>query len=131
MLDSISNYNDINFMKQQSKINNLKKTVENKNNNFQQILDKELFKNGKIIEKKMTKQEKKLYETCIEMESLFWKQLLDAMKKTTGKYKLLDGGQAEEIFNDMLYDEYSKLLAKNANTNISSEMFKQLSTYLK
>jgi len=117
---------------QNEKINSLKNKIQNNNNstepNFSKMLDNKLSADNNI--KNLNKNEKKLLNSCIELESFFWKQVLNSMKKTTGKYKLLDGGQAEEIFSDMLYDEYSMLLAKNANSNISIDMFKQLSKYL-
>ena len=51
------------------------------------------------------------------------------MKKTINKYKLIDGGPAEEIFTDFLYDEYSMLCAKSSS-NLATIMFKQLSKNL-
>ena len=77
----------------------------------------------------MTKEEAKLYDSCVEMESLLWKQMLNAMKKTINKTKLIDGGQTEEIFTDFLYDEYATNMAKNSNSKISETLFRQLSGY--
>ena len=49
-----------------------------------------------------------LYKACVDFESLFIKQMLDVMRKSVKKEGLLDGGMSEEIFTDMLYDEYAK-----------------------
>ena len=51
------------------------------------------------------------------------------MRKTVNKYKLIDGGTAEEIFTDFLYDEYSMLCAKSSS-NLAATMYKQLSRNL-
>jgi flagellar protein FlgJ len=72
--------------------------------------------------------EKKLKEATVEFEALFIKQMLNSMKKTINKSGLLDGGMGEEIFEDMLYDEYAKNMAQTANLGISDMMFRQLST---
>lgn len=108
--------------------NNLKKT---KDNTFSNMLEDKIKKDGSVNMQALDKREKKLFDSCIEMESLLWKQVLNEMKKTVNKVKLLDGGQAEDIFTDFLYDEYSSMMAKNANTKIADTLFKQLSGYNK
>lgn len=76
----------------------------------------------------MSEDEKKLREATQDFEALFIKQMLNSMKKTVTKSGLLDGGMGQEIFEDMLYDEYAKQMAQTANLGISDMMFKQLST---
>ena len=94
---------------------------------FKTLLEEKIYNNGQMNESKLNKQEKKLYGSCVEMESLLWKQVLNTMKKTINQYKLFDGGQAEEIFTDFLYDEYSSMMAKNSGTGIASQIYRQLS----
>ncbi len=94
---------------------------------FQTLLEEKIYNNGQMNESKLNKQEKKLYNSCVEMESLLWKQVLNTMKKTINQYKLFDGGQAEEIFTDFLYDEYASMMAKNSGTGIASQIYRQLS----
>ena len=53
--------------------------------------------------------------------------MLNSMRQTVNKTGLLDGGMAEDVFEDMLYDEYSKLMAKNANLGLTDLLYKQLS----
>jgi flagellar protein FlgJ len=96
---------------------------------FEDLLIKAGESTGKVDKNKLTKEETKLYNSCVEMESLLWKQMLNAMKKTINKTKLIDGGQTEEIFTDFLYDEYATNRAKNTNSKISETLFKQLSGY--
>lgn len=103
--------------------------VRNGSRKFEDLLIKSGESCGKIDTSKLTKEESKLYDSCVEMESLLWKQMLNAMKKTINKTKLIDGGQTEEIFTDFLYDEYASNIAKTSNSKISETLFKQLSGY--
>ncbi len=75
-----------------------------------------------------SKEEQKLIDATIDFETLFIKQMLNSMRKTVSKSGLLDGGQGQEIFEDMLYDEYSKKIAQTARLGISEMMYRQLST---
>lgn len=70
----------------------------------------------------------KLKEATKDFETLFVKQMLNSMKKTINKSGLLDGGMGQEIFEDMLYDEYAAKITDTADLGISDMMFKQLST---
>lgn len=136
MIESVNSYlnnfnsnlsvNKVNFLKE--KINNLKNETTK---NFQQLLNEKINKDGSINVKKLSKEEKKLYDACIELESFLWKNLLNEMRKTINKYRLLEMSPTENIFTDLLYNEYSLILAKNANTKIADEMFKQLSPFSK
>ena len=69
----------------------------------------------------------KLKEACRDFEALFIKQMLDTMRKTVSKTGMLDGGMAEDVFEDMLYDEYSKSMAASADFGIADMMFSELS----
>jgi Rod binding domain-containing protein len=69
----------------------------------------------------------KLYEACVEFEALFIKQMLTAMRKSVTKTGLLDGGMGQDIFEDMLYDEYSKTMAKTAGFGLADTVYQHLS----
>ncbi len=69
----------------------------------------------------------KLYKVCQEFEAIFIKQMLNVMRKTVVKNELFHGGFVEEIFEDMLYDDYSKKMAHNGHFGLSEMMYKQLS----
>lgn len=71
--------------------------------------------------------QEKLREACQDFEAIFIKQMLDAMRDTVGKTNLFGRNMAEDIFEDMLYDEYAKEMAKNTDLGISEMMFTQLS----
>jgi len=79
---------------------------------------------------KMDKNHKKLWETCIEAESLFVGKMLKEMKKTVPKNEWLHGGQAEDIFEDMLYDEYSLKMSKNYNFGMAKLLYDEMSRRL-
>lgn len=69
-----------------------------------------------------------LYKQCQEFESIFVKMMLSEMQKTVDKSSdILNGGYAEEIFQDMLNDEYSKSMTKSSNFGIADELYRQLS----
>lgn len=67
----------------------------------------------------------RLYQVCVEFEAIFIKQMLNSMRKTVEKSGLLDGGLAEEFFEDMLYDEYAKKMAENANFGLAAMIYGQ------
>lgn len=69
-----------------------------------------------------------LYKACLDFESLFIKQMLDSMRKTVDKSGLLEGGMSQEIFEDMLYDEYSKKMAQTANFGLAETIYRQVSS---
>ncbi|EKO76807.1 MULTISPECIES: rod-binding protein [unclassified Leptospira] len=73
---------------------------------------------------------KKLYSVSVEVESIFVKMMLSEMKKTVGKSGLIDGGHAEEIFEDMLYDEYSKNLSSNSSLGLAEQIYQSYSSKL-
>ena len=88
-------------------------------------------KNGRIADAaagKTTKQDdKKLRKVCMEMESLFVKQMLSTMRKTVHKSGFIDGGNAERIFTDMLDSKYAMKMSKSHSFGLAGMMYSQLS----
>ncbi|MBA7562932.1 hypothetical protein ES708_04585 [subsurface metagenome] len=70
----------------------------------------------------------KLYKVSQEFEAIFIKQMLNVMRKSVAKTGLLDGGMAEEFFEDMLYDEYAEKMAESGSFGISDMIYRQLNT---
>jgi len=69
----------------------------------------------------------KLFEQCQEFESIFVKMMLKEMRNSVDKKdSLLSGGWAEDIYSDMLDDEYSKSIAKKAGFGLADQLYKQL-----
>lgn len=67
-----------------------------------------------------------LYKACLDFESIFIKQMLNVMRKSVQKVGLLDGGLSEDIFEDMLYDEYAKKMAETAQFGLAETMYLQI-----
>jgi flagellar protein FlgJ len=67
-----------------------------------------------------------LYKACVDFEAIFIKQMLNVMRKTVQKEGLLDGGLSEDIFEDMLYDEYAKKMAQTAQFGLAETMYLQI-----
>jgi flagellar protein FlgJ len=67
-----------------------------------------------------------LYKVCLEFEAIFIKQMLNSMRRTVEKSGLFEGGLAEDIFEDLLYDEYAKKMAENANFGLAAMIYSQV-----
>lgn len=133
MLSTLNVFNNPTFYSDNANIDSIKKRSMKQNTTnkkFEDMLKTSMpSKNSfsqKIDPKKLSKGDKKLYSTCVELESLLWKQVLNEMRKTVNKHNLLNGGQAEKIFTDFLYDEYSMKLAKHSSSKLTDTLYNQL-----
>jgi flagellar protein FlgJ len=63
----------------------------------------------------------KLYEACVQFESLLVKQMLTAMRKTVSH-----DGLGRDIFEDMLYDEYALSMARTAGFGLADTLYRHL-----
>lgn len=71
---------------------------------------------------------KQLEEVAQEFEAIFVKMMLDSMRKTRHKEDDMNyGGQAEDIFEDMLYTEYSRSMAQRGDFGIADLIVNQYS----
>jgi flagellar protein FlgJ len=103
----------------------------NSNDRFEAELQSAVSKNKVQTDpSKMDKTHKKLWDTCVEAESLFVGKMIKEMKKTVPKNEWLHGGQAEDIFEDMLYDEYSMNMAKNHDFGMAKLLYNEMSRRL-
>jgi len=68
----------------------------------------------------------KLYEQCVELEIFLVKTLVSSMRNTIQKSGLIDEGYAGKMYEDMLYDEYAKNFAKNANFGMAEMAYLEL-----
>ena len=68
----------------------------------------------------------KLYELCMELETFLIKNLIKSMRSTVQKTGLVDTGFAGEVYEDMLYDEYAKSFARNANLGFAEMAYREL-----
>ncbi|WP_061248699.1 rod-binding protein [Leptospira alstonii] len=148
MIDSIPDYTNRLNLVERPEVKSLL-NLENKNKNkpassFPELLREEFNEklSGKVSSSEIRlphniKEEiaadpyrKKLYSASVEFESIFVKMMLTEMKKTVEKSGLIDGGHAEEIFEDMLYDEYSKNLSSNSSLGLAEQIYQSLSSNL-
>ena len=68
----------------------------------------------------------KLYEQCVELETFLIKTLIGSMRNTIQKSGLIEEGFAGKMYEDMLYDEYAKDLAKNSNFGMAEMAYLEL-----
>ncbi len=73
----------------------------------------------------------KLKEAAGEFEAIFVKQMLDTMRKNLHKEdRLVEGGMGEDIFEDMLYTEYSRLMTKSGDFGIARAITSQYERFV-
>jgi hypothetical protein len=75
---------------------------------------------------KYGREDKKLMDACFQMESLFVARMLKEMRTTVHKTGWINGGFAESVFEDMLYDEYALSLSKNSNLGLANMLYDQM-----
>jgi len=68
----------------------------------------------------------KLYEQCVELEIFLVKSLVSSMRSTVQKSGFIDEGFAGKMYEDMLYDEYARDFAKNANFGLAEMAYLEL-----
>lgn len=68
----------------------------------------------------------RLKAVATEFESLFAKQMLDTMRSTLSPdTDLFYGGMAEDIFQDLLFEEYARMMAKTGSLGIAELIYTQ------
>jgi flagellar protein FlgJ len=67
-----------------------------------------------------------LYKAAQEFEGIFINMMLKAMRSTVERGPINNGGFAEEIFEDMLYEERAKQMAKSAGFGLADAIYRQL-----
>ena len=73
----------------------------------------------------------KLYKLCMDLETFLIKNLIKSMRSTVQKSELIKSGFAGEMYEDMLYDEYAKEYAQNANFGFAEMAYRELSANTK
>lgn len=68
----------------------------------------------------------KLYEKALELESFFVKIMVDSMRKTVTKASG-ENNFAQNMYDDMLYDEYTTAMTKKAGFGLADQIYEQLS----
>jgi flagellar protein FlgJ len=71
--------------------------------------------------------DEKLLSACRDMEALFTGIMLKSMRKTIHESGFFGKSLAKDIYSDMLYDEYAKLMAKTDQIGLARQIYDQLS----
>ena len=66
----------------------------------------------------------KLYESALELEGFFVKQMLSQMRKTVMKSS--ENSFAQDMYEDMLFDEYATAMTKNAGFGLADQIYLSL-----
>ena len=82
--------------------------------------------NGLGAEGSKLPEAEKVEKLSREFESLFLEVVLKSMRSTIPKSELVDGGNAEDIYRNMLDSEYAKAMAENNHTGISQSIKAEL-----
>lgn len=73
----------------------------------------------------------RLYKASREFQAIFVNMMLKSMRSTLHrKDELFYAGNQQDIFEDMLYNEYSKEMSKSPGFNLADEIYNQLSVRL-
>jgi len=83
--------------------------------------------NARIMPNEPIDRKSALYEQCLEFEAIFVQMMLKEMRSTVHKGELMNGGHAEEIFEDMLYQERAKDMSKAAGFGLADSVYRELS----
>ncbi len=78
----------------------------------------------KIIASSPEKQ--KMYEAALEFEAFFTEKMYKQMQKNIPKTGWINGGPAEEIFDDMLTTERVKTASRLQSLGLAEQIFRQL-----
>ncbi len=76
------------------------------------------------VQSKTIDRTSELYEKSMELEGYFVKQMLSAMRKTVMKANESDF--AQNMYEDMLFDEYATAMTKNAGFGLADQIYLSL-----
>ena len=80
---------------------------------------------SKVNEEEIAAYNRKLKGACDGFEEIFVHKMIQVMRSTTDKDTLLYGGRGEEIFQDMLDENYAKLITQSKALGLSDLIYEQ------
>jgi flagellar protein FlgJ len=84
---------------------------------------------GSPVKKPAVDKSSELYRACQDFETIFIKQMLDAMRKTINKEDgLLGGGLGQGMYEDMLYDEDAKKMSSTGQFGLAEMIYTQVAS---
>lgn len=110
-----------------NKLNNTKQNYESSGSALF-VVNEEDFENNVSDEKR--KELDRLKEVAKDFEALFVNNMLKEMRKTVNKSNLLEENSGEKIFEDMLYDEYSKEFSKSKTLGVADIIYNNMKYYV-
>lgn len=88
-------------------------------------VEDEAFQN--IIKRAMeNKDDEALKDACAEFESYYLNKVFTEMRKSIPESGLYEETQGRKIYEDMLYEAYSKEISKGQGAGIKDMLFQQL-----
>lgn len=72
------------------------------------------------------KDDKKLKDACIELESVFVNEMLKIMRQSVSSGGLIPVSYGENVFRSMLDEEYAKIISKTGNLGLADTIYNQL-----
>ena len=84
-----------------------------------------LDQSGRLSDKQSFDQ-KRLKESCYDLEGMFINKMLKIMRRNIPKGGLFEKSNAENIFEDMLYEKYADRMARGRTDGIANAMYQQL-----
>ena len=72
-------------------------------------------------------QDKQLFEAALELETILVQNLIRGMRNTIQRTNLIDTGFAGEIYEDMLFEEYARIVTRNAGFGFAEMAYRELS----
>ena len=76
------------------------------------------------------KADAELKEACNGFEALFVHKLLQVMRGASDKSEFISGGRGEEIFQDMLDENYAHLITRTGALGLSRIIYEHTKEYL-
>jgi flagellar protein FlgJ len=84
---------------------------------------------GPQLRKPVIDRNSELYKASQDFEALLIKQMLDVMRKTLHKENdMLGGGLGQDVYEDMLYDQYARKMAATAQFGLADMIYQQVSS---
>ena len=127
-MDSISGMSFETFSRSGALVENigLNRTLEamKKKRDFAEVLITEISAGNRTVSKET---DKKLMDVCYDMEAMFIGNMLKSMRQTVKENDLFGKSLAKDIFQDMLYEEYAKLMARTDQFGLAHQIYNQLS----
>jgi len=70
--------------------------------------------------------DKELFEAALELEGILVQNLIRGMRNTVQRTNLIETGFAGEVYEDMLFDEYARIVTRNAGFGFAEMVYREL-----